>query len=435
MQFASTRNADLCVPFSQAVLDCLPTDGGLYVPAYEDNLSQWILYMNEETSFSSIAGALTSALIKEEFSPIISEAISSKAFTFSPKLVQLDDMLFHLELFHGPTGSYKDFGISYLASCLEHILLMQEKEAIVLAHTTGSAGACIAESFRGKKRLKAILLYSKGTMRGLDPATFYWNGGNIYPVEINGTKEDCIKVLRDIYSDKDLVKRYGLTLANTSNIGRLLPQTFFYVYAFSRLKKKVYGDIYYALSSANYDNLVAGLYAWKFSLPVNGFITDGTSALGNNPAGSCEITDSRIPMENRGSSNPIIPANLERLENIFSASPAVMRGLVFPSEITPEDQKEAAQELYTKYNELVSPQTADAYAAVRKSATRLADDDSATVLISRNHPAFYNDSVKRMCGQAVELPENLKHLFVPNKVEKTISPERTAIINILHEIK
>ena len=435
MQFASTRNSEINVPFSQAVLDCLPSDGGLYVPAYEDNLSQWILYMNDQTSFSSIAGALTSALIKEEFSPIISEAIASRAFTFSPKLVQLDENLFHLELFHGPTGSYKDFGISYLASCLEHILLMQEKEAIVLAHTTGSAGASIAESFRGKKRLKAILLYSKGTMRGLDPATFYWNGGNIYPVEIDGKQEDCIKVLREIYSDKDLVKRYGLTLANTSNIGRLLPQTFFYVYAFSRLKKKVYGDIYYALSSANYDNLVAGLYTWKFSLPVNGFVTECTPSLGNNPAGSCEITDSRIPLEKRGSSNPIVPANLERLENVFSASPAVMRGLVFPSEITPEDQKQAAQELFTKYNELVSPQTADAYAAVKKSPVCLADDDSATVLISRNHPAFYSDSVKRMCGRAAELPENLEKLFVPNKVEKTISPDRTAIINILHEIK
>ena len=115
MQFYSTRNPAIKVSFAQAVLDCMAADGGLYVPAYEENLRPWILYMNSKTSFASLAGALTSALIKEEFSPIISEAIATRAFPFSPQIRRLDDSLYVLELFHGPTGCYKDFGVSYLA--------------------------------------------------------------------------------------------------------------------------------------------------------------------------------------------------------------------------------------------------------------------------------------------------------------------------------
>ena len=150
MDISSTRNKKNIVTFSKAILDCLPQDGGMYIPAHEMNLRPWIYYMNENTSFSSIAGALTSALIKDEFSPIICENIATKAFPFSPELKQLDEKLYMLELFHGPTGCHKDFGISYLASCLEHILLMENKKATVLAVSNGETGACIAKAFENK---------------------------------------------------------------------------------------------------------------------------------------------------------------------------------------------------------------------------------------------------------------------------------------------
>ena len=120
MQFSSTRNSNNVINFSKAITECVSPDGGLYVPASQDNLKPWIYYLTETTTFASMAGALTSAMIKEEFSPIISEAIATKAFPFSPKLRQLDDSLYELDLYTGPTGSHLDFGVSYLASCLEY---------------------------------------------------------------------------------------------------------------------------------------------------------------------------------------------------------------------------------------------------------------------------------------------------------------------------
>lgn len=435
MQFVSTRNPDKKVSFSKAVLDCIPSDGGLYTPAYEENLSSWILYMNENTSFTSIAGSLTSALIKEEFSPIISEAIATNAFPFEPVLNQLDDRLYHLELYHGPTGSHKDFGISYLASCLEHICIMKETEAVVITDTTGETGACIAHAFKNKKHLKAVLLYPKGSMRGLSPDSFFWNGGNIYPVEVNGSIDDCIELVRQIYNDRALVENYGLTLANTSNIGRLLPQTFFYTFAFTRLKNRVCSDIFYALSSSNYGNLIAGLYSWKFSLPVNGFITDCTASLRLDPANMCELTDAAVPLSKRGPANPAVPSNLERLESLFETSPAVMKGLVFPAEVSAEDRKAAARRLFVDYNIMVSPQTADAYAAAFKRTEMVEEDGGVVVLISRDHPAFSSDSIRQMCGEAPAMPANIAAVLKKIEPEKRIEPEKDAVVSILQELK
>ncbi len=435
MQFVSTRNPDKKVSFSTAVLNCIPSDGGLYTPAYEENLSSWILYMNESTSFTSIAGSLTSALIKEEFSPIISEAIATSAFPFSPVLTQLDDRLYNLELFHGPTGSHKDFGISYLASCLEHICIMKEKEAIVITDTTGETGASIAYAFKNKKHLKAVLLYPKGMMRGLPEESFVWNGGNIYPVEVNGSAADCIELVRQIYSDHDLVEHYGLTLANTSNIGRLLPQTFFYTFAFTRLKNHVCSDIFYALSSSNYGNLIAGLYSWKFSLPVNGFITDCTSSLHVDTANMCDLMNGQIPLMERGPANPAVPSNLERLESLFATSPAVMKGLVFPAEVSKADRYAAADELFKNYRIKVSPQTADAYAASIKRNEMIEEDGGVVVLVSRDHPAFSAESIKEMCGEAPTMPSSIMSVLKKVDAKKVISPEKNQVVSILKELK
>jgi threonine synthase len=434
VQFVSTRNNKDKVSFSRAIVQPVPKDGGMYAPAYEENLRPWILHMDDSTPFNSIAGSLTSALLKDEFSPIISETIAAKAFPFSPVLSQIDKNLFVLELYHGPTGSHKDFGVSYLASCLEHILIMQDKKATVLAVTNGETGACLAHAFRNKTRLQAILLYTKGSMRGFKDSDCIWNGGNLYPVEVNGTEEDCFRAAREIYADQDLIQRYNLTLANSLNIGRLLPQTFFYTYAFTRLKKLVHSDIYYALAAGNYGNLVAGLYSWKFSLPVNGFITDSSASLFADAQGKCTILDSVIPLNKRGPSDPVNPSNIERLEEVFFANPAVIRGLVYPSMVNPKEMEKAFQDFYITYKRIIDPSTASAWAAAKKKSDVIEADEGAVVLLARNHPSLEAKTIKQWCGETIVMPDSIKEMYVPASSKKTIDPERNAVVNILHEL-
>jgi threonine synthase len=432
MDLVSTRNSKNPVSFRSAVLDCIPDDGGLYVPSKEEDLRPWIMYMDEKTSFSSIAGTLTSAILKREFSPVVSERIASSAFgAWSPELRQLDDHLFSLELFHGPTGCHKDFGFHWLASALEHILTMEDRTATVLAATAGMTGRSMASAFAGKKRVKALLVYARGTVSGLDPATFTENGGSIHPVEIDGTLEDAQNLVREIYERKHLVSRYGLTLANTMNIGRILPQVFFYMYAFTRLRKKARGDIYYAVPSGNYGNLVAGLYAWKFSLPVNGFITDATPALSCDAVGRCRCLDSIVPLADRGAADPASPSNLERLEQVFDVDPMMFSSLVFPAAVRGDAVDGLMLEAWKKYGVMLDTAAATVYGSAKSLQDRIHSDEGSVVIVSKDHPAFDSSRLRLACGSAPAIPEFMKAYGEPVRGVRKIENSSAELERIL----
>lgn len=430
MKFTSSRvSKNLNLSFSEAVLNCFPQDGGMYVPIFDESFANWILYMNGQTSFQSIAGTLTSAMIKDEFSPIICESIATKAFPFSPKLVQLDENLFSLELYHGPTGCYKDFAISYFASCLENILIMQDKKATILAVTNGVTGACIAEALKNKTRLKAVLLYTSGSLKKIDSSCLLENGGNIVQIEVNGSEEQCFEVVRQIFKNKDFTSKYNLTLANSVNIGRVLPMIFPYIYAFSRLKNKTCGDIFYAMDAGNYGNLVSGLYAWKSSLPVNGFITNCTDTLVLDSKNKCTILEEKEPLAKSISTDLGNPSNLERLEAVFQTDSQLLKGLVFPSVVTEKDKVAACKLAFKKYGYILDDQTSLAFAATIKQEETILDQDGCVVLIARNHPGFSNNSIKQLLGKTVELPESIKKLQEKKLDGVILPPDAEAIMN------
>lgn len=435
MELISTRDASRVVSFRQAVLDCIPPDGGLYVPAKEEDLRRWIMYMDGNTSFSSIAGTLTSALLKEEFSPVVCERIAGKAFAgYSPEIRQLDDQMFVLELHTGPTGCHKDFGFMWLASALEHLLIMENRTATVMAAVDSITGRSLAAAVAGKERLRLVLVYPKGAARGLDPASFLRNGGNICPVEIDGKLSAAEDLVRGVYGDRSLVEKHNLTLANTMNIGRLLPQVFFYMYAFTRIRKKIQGDIFYSVPSGNYGNLVAGLYAWKFSLPVNGFVTDATSGLSCDARGNCLFMDSLVPLRDRGPADPAVPSNLERLEQIFELNPLLLRGLVYPSEVARKLVPDLMLDAYRKYGVFIDSDTAMAYGAIATAGERIDFDEGSVILVSKDHPAFEANRIKRACGVPVRIPDILDGFDEPVSGVLSIPAEAARLRSILDEI-
>ena len=222
MHFISTRNGDLSVLFSQAVRECAPSDGGVFVPYSIEDMRRWIYYIDESTSFTSIAGSLTSAIMNDEYSPIICEKIATDAFPFEPNVVQLDENLFQMQLYTGFTGQQRDFGISYLCSYLENTLELEGQKAVFLDFCYGSLGSILAKCLRGKKNIKAVLVYQKGTVHGFSEEDFVWNGGNIYPVEMDAPIEQIRNVIFEIYENKDFVKNHKITIANTTNVCRML---------------------------------------------------------------------------------------------------------------------------------------------------------------------------------------------------------------------
>lgn len=434
MRFTSTRNKKLNIGFEQAICDCMPSDGGLYIPADVNDLRRWILFTDKTTTYASIAGALTLACVNEEFSPIICEAIATQAFPYEPQIKQLDSSLYTLELFHGPTGWHRDFGVSYLIETLETILLMKDSQAVILDVNTSAMASSLAQALNGKKHIKAILLFPKGEVKGIEEKDYIWNGGNLYPIEIDGTLEDCNKIVSTIFSNHELVQKFNLTVANTANIGRLFPQTFFYPFAFSRLKGQVHGDIFYALPPGNFSNVVAGLYSWKIAMPVSGFIVPATDSLTVDPAGNCTMLDSLVPINLREPSNPSSPSNLERLEEVFSANTSLMHNLIYASKVTEQDVVNAAKELFMKYHIYADNDTASAYAAALKQKELIEQDDGTIVLIARDHPSLDKGFIRRCTGEEPLMPENVANSIRPTQTGKPTIKSIDEVIKIVEEV-
>ena len=430
MQFTSTRNNNLTVSFSQAVRDCIPDDGGVFVPSSIEDMRRWIYYIDETTPFASIAGSLTSALMHEEFSPIICQTIAEKAFPFSPVISRLDDNLYNLELFHGYTGCYRDFGVSYLCSYLETTHTLYGGNSVFVDFTHGELGALLAKVLRGKKHIKAVLVYEKGSVRGLEQQDFMWNGGNLLPVEMEGSERQIKTEISKLFSDTEFVAEKSLTLANTTNVCRLMAQIFHFAYAFAQIKNEIDGDIFYSMEAGNYGMLVAGLYGWRFALPVNGFYIPATASLGVDAQGYAQMLDSFVSRSKRGEANPVAPANLERLESFFEDNALMMRHFVMPSVVTERDREKAAKELFIKYGVFADPGTASAYAA----ACGAHDSDSAVVLVSQNHPSLSSDYCRHVTGEVPQMPEEVARCLKPVRLNRPVVTDAEALKTLIKGI-
>lgn len=431
MQFTSTRNSNLKVSFSQAVRDCIPDDGGVFVPSSIEDMRRWIYYIDETTSFSSIAGSLTSALMHEEFSPIICETIATAAFPVEPVVKQLDGSLFMTEMYHGFTGCHRDYGVSYLVSYLETTLQLKGGKAVFLDFTHGGLGALLSKILKDKKNIKAVLVYQKGTVRGLDEESLVWNGGNIYPVEMEGSEAEIKAAISEVFADREFVQANGLTVANTTNVCRLLGQIFFFPYSFAQVKKKFNGEFYYAMGAGNYGSLMAGLYSWRFALPVNGFYVPSTTALARSANGSPVVLDSLVDLKVRGETNPAVPANLERLESFFGKNEMMMRNFIYPCDVSEEQRDAAAKELYMKYGIFADKETASAYAVVKENCSEVFDEDGAFILTAYNHPSLSSDYCRHVIGEAPEMPDEIKASFVPVELKRPVVSNASEIRKII----
>ena len=437
MIFTSTRNNSLQVKFSQAVRDCLPKDGGVFVPSATsiEDLRRWIYYIDEKTTFTSIAGTLTSAFMQEEISPILCETIAEKAFPFAPKLNQLDDNLFNLELFHGFTGCYRDFGVSYLCLYLETTHTLYGGNSVFVDFTHGELGVLLAKVLRGKKTIKAVLVYQKGSVRGLEEEDYIWNGGNILPVEMEGTEDEIKAEIRSLFDDEAFVSDMNLTLANTTNVCRLMAQVFHFPYAFAQIKHKIDGDIFYAMEAGNYGMLIAGLYGWRFALPVNGFYIPATASLGVDSAGYARMLDSMVKRNERGEVNPVIPANLERLDTFFEDNALMLRHFVYPATVSERSREKAAKELFMKYGIFADPGTASAYASIIEQIGGAGDADSAFVLVSQNHPSLSSDYCRHVTGEVPQMPENIANSLKPVRLERAVAKNAAELKAMIKTVK
>jgi len=410
MQFRSTKSHDLQVSFKEAVLHCLPPDGGLYVPSKVMDLRQFFLYMDEETSYHELVAAVAPALLQGDLNPLSAARVAESAFDFEPELQQLDENYSVLNLYNGPTGTFKDFGVAFFAAVLEEIL-KNNRRAMIISAARGDSGINLDRFFHGRRGITSVMLFPSGPIRGLDPAGFVPNGGNIIPIQIRGTLDDCQKLISEIINDRPFAVRHHITSANTINPGRLLPQAFYYLYAFIKIKKRLSGDLFFSVPSGNFGNLISGLYAWKFGLPVNGYI----AAMNANNAFGDFIRGRRFrprPLINTNSPalDVSIPVNFARLSSFYDEAPAVMRNMVFPASIDENDTIKTMEQVWKHYGILLDPHSAVAFAAARDFVKSEKFPCSHIIVLATGHPAREAALVETSTGQRVSLPEKLELL-------------------------
>jgi threonine synthase len=400
MQFRSTNNAsESLVSFKDAVLNCLPPDGGLYVPDKVMDIRQFFLYMSEETSFPDLVAAVAPSLL-EGINPFSASHVAESAFNFEPELIRLDDDYSLLNLYNGPTGLFKDFGIAFFAAVLEE-LQKDTAHSLVLAAVRGDTGVSMAHAFRGRKGISVVLAYPSEPIRGLDPAAFASNGGNIIPIQVQGTLDDCQRLVEGAINDRAFASRYNITSANSINPARLLPQTFYYLYAFSRIKNQLPGALAFSVPCGNFGNLIAGLYAWKFGMPVNGFIAamNANNALGDFIRGGPFIPKPLINTQSPAL-DVAVPSNLSRLVSFYQEAPSVMRNMVFPASVDDELTLRTIEQVWKKYHLYIDSNTAVAFAAAEQTAAR--EDWKGyfhTVVLATGHYGREAELIRKITGQ------------------------------------
>jgi threonine synthase len=408
MRFRSTKSDESSASFKDAVLHCLPPEGGLYVPDQSVDIRQFFLNMDANTAFSELVATVAPSLLQGELNSFSASRVAESAFHFEPELIRLDDHFSVLNLYKGPTGLFKDFGIAFLAAVMEE-LLKDSGQSLVLAAARCDTGVSMANAFSGRKGIRAVLVYPSGQIHGLDTAAFAPNGGNIIPIQIQGTFDVCQRLINETINDRKFAERYGVTSANAINPGRLLPQIFYYLYAFIKIKKLLSGDLLFSVPCGNFGNLIAGLYAWKFGMPVSGFIAAMNA---NNTLGDFIRDKPYIPHPLINTNSPALdvatPSNFERLASFYKEAPAVMHNMVYPASIDDECTLRTIAYVWEHYRIFIDPQTAVAFAAARQIASGGEwECQSHTVILATGHPARETALIRAATGQDIPVPETL----------------------------
>src|SRR5687768_14909336 len=271
MKFYSTNNPSLKVDLKQAVTQGLAPDNGLYMPEKIPVLPKDFFENIHKRSFREIAYEVADALIGEDIPTTELKRIVEHTIQFDAPLVTLEKDIYALELFHGPTLAFKDFGARFMSQLLGYFAGQQQEEIIILVATSGDTGSAVANGFLGVQGTRVVVLYPSGKVSDIQEKQFTTLGKNITALEIEGTFDDCQRLVKQAFLDRELKQKYFLTSANSINIARLIPQSFYYFYAYSRIPDRK-NPVIFSVPSGNLGNLTGGLFAQRMGLPIDKFV-------------------------------------------------------------------------------------------------------------------------------------------------------------------
>ncbi len=432
LPFASSRGGAAASGFSASLLQGLAPDGGLYVP------QRWPQLRPED-----FAGAhelpevgerlLAPFVVGDELAPQLRELLS-EAFNFpAPRVALTDDArLSVLELFHGPTAAFKDFGARFLAAAFGRLRATHERPLTILVATSGDTGSAVAAAFHGRAGIKVVVLFPKGLVSPTQERQLTCWGGNVRALAVRGTFDDCQRLVKEAFLDERLRARAALSSANSINLGRLLPQSVYYA-ATSLAILRRYGErASFIVPSGNLGNALACLWARRVGLPIervilahnaNRAVPDYLASGEWRPRASIATLASAMDVGN--------PSNMERLRTLFPDL-RELRGVVSACSVTDAEIRARIRIGYDEYGQIWCPHTATAAEAWE----RLPEEARASghwVLVATAHPAKFPEIVEPLIGRAVSVPASLAALFARASESTEIDAELSALRTLLEE--
>ncbi|MDR0567875.1 MAG: threonine synthase [Spirochaetaceae bacterium] len=442
MQYYSTRNKKSgAVDFAAAALTGLAPDGGLYAPETLPQYSPAVRSSLGSMSFQEVAFETIKPFVTPEIPDTALADMVHEAYSFDAPLRHVGDRMV-LELFHGPTGAFKDFGARFMARAFSYFRRGEDKPLHILVATSGDTGGAVAEGFHGVPGITVTVAYPKGRVTPLQERQIAGLGGNVSAVAVEGSFDDCQRLVKEAFKNPALKKRKALSSANSINIARLIPQAVYYAAAAGRAfagtaepGEGIYRavpkqPIIFCVPSGNFGNLTAGLYALEMGAPIRGFI----AATNSNKAipvyletGYYEARFSQPTISN--AMDVGAPSNFERLiAQWFSL--AEFRRMVRGVWVTDDDTRAAIQQVHKTAGYFLDPHTAVGWRGVDQlTASRVLPVGPLAVLATA-HPAKFAETVEPLTGP-VPVPPSLAAAMKRKLNVKTIPPELSALLEVL----
>jgi len=416
MRLYSTKNTSTRVSFKEAVFNSMPQDKGLYMPVNIPRLDDKFLNNLDQYSLPEIAFHVAKNLIGDDIPDDDLKAIIADAINFLAPVVKLEENVFVLELWHGPSLAFKDFGARFMSRVMSYFLEKGEKQLDVLVATSGDTGGAVALGFLGVPNTRVTILYPKGKVSDIQELQLTTNGQNIRAVEIDGTFDDCQALVKQAFTNPDLKEKLRLTSANSINIARLIPQTFYYFNAYAQLLKQGISKVVFSVPSGNFGNIGAGLLAWKMGLPVEHFIA-ATNINDTVPeflkTGVYQPKPSVATLSNAMDVGD--PSNWVRIADLFEGELSALKKLLTGYRYNDEETLNAIKFINDNYDYVACPHTAIAWQALRDWQQDNYKADTAGVFLSTAHPCKFPDVYPDSIAGKVDVPEQVKELAKKKK--------------------
>ena len=432
MRFTDTRDRSVSVSFQDAIFTGLAESGGLYYADKNPDLTRLFASFTPQTSFNEIAAETAYAFLSDELTKTQVADIVQNAFQFEPKLKRICNNIISLELFHGPSLSFKDFGASFLASSMEAYLGRQSRRAVILTATSGDTGSAVARAFYKKANIDVVILYPSGKVSPLQEKQLTTLGENIHALEVRGTFDDCQRLVKESFADTELKKSLNLTSANSINLGRLMAQTFYYIWAVAQMNTGKSDNLIFTVPSGNFGNITGGIWAHLCGLPVRKFIAavnankvfpDYLETGVYKPQPSIPTYSNAMDVGN--------PSNFERLQALYGSAEKMKEDIESYS-VSNHLTLKTIRSIYEKTGEFICPHTA---VGIYASANYLKNNEGKIISLATAHPAKFAELIEKTIQKPVPLLLSLKKVqALPKKSEK-IDADREMLRAFLEGLK